>query len=89
MLRTERGLRGLLKRHALTTREYALLVDNPTLAAQARYLAVLEGIITRFLSARRTGELEGSVALEARAPALPCPQPQPQPQPGPWPHPGP
>jgi len=67
MLRTERGLRALLKRQALTPREFNLLVENSALAETARHHAVLEWIVTRFVCARRTGELEGSpMALEAR-----------------------
>ncbi len=66
LLRTERGLRGLLERGALTAREFDLLVDEPALSEKARHHAVLEWILARFLDARRTGLLQGGVGLDAR-----------------------
>jgi len=66
LLRTERGLRGLLERRALTDREFELLVDVPTLAETARHHAVLEWIMARFVEARRDGLLHGGTGFEAR-----------------------
>lgn len=65
-LRTERGLKGLLSRHALTQQEHDLLVDNPALTETQRHAAVLEWIVTRFVHAKRANLLHGGVGLESR-----------------------
>ena len=65
-LRTERGLRALLSRHALTQQEHDLLVDNPALPETQRHAAVLEWIVTRFVHAKRDGLLLGGVGFEIR-----------------------
>ena len=66
VLRTEQGLQNLLKRGALTQREYELLVDNPRLSETGRHHAVLEWIVARVLDANGSGELRGGVAMESR-----------------------
>ena len=66
LLRTERGLRGLRERGAITDEEYRLLAETPALSETARHHAVLEWILRRFVEARRTGVLDGGTGLEAR-----------------------
>jgi len=66
VLRTERGLKALLARDALTKQEHDLLVDNPALSETQRCHAVLEWMVTRFVHARRAGLLDGGVGLESR-----------------------
>ena len=66
VLRTERGLKGLLSREVITEREYGLLVNNERLSETSRHHAVLEWILSRFVDGRRAGLLGGGVAMEAR-----------------------
>jgi len=66
VLRTEAGLKALMSRHALTTREYRLLVNNERLSEKQRHHAVLEWIVARGLHAQRAGVLLGDSAMEMR-----------------------
>lgn len=66
VLRTERGLKALHVKGALTQREMELLVDNPKIAETGKHHAVLEWILARFVDGRSTGVLTGGVAMESR-----------------------
>jgi len=67
VLRTERGLKGLLEKGLITEREHELLADNDLLPETARHHAVLQWIVARFAIAhKRSGILSGGIGLETR-----------------------
>jgi len=66
VLRTERGLRELSQRGALTKREFELLMHNMALSETQRHHAVLEWLLVLVVNAQRTGVLQGDVAMKMR-----------------------